>query len=1134
MMSLRETFLSFGCFLILILCAGHLSAQPLHPVRMDGKWGMVDDSARIRIPLAYGDVVRFRGYIMVTRGNKSGLRQENGDMVLPPIYDELTERTDGLILLRIGDRLGFFHQDSGWTVQPAYAQLGMLQNGRAIVVKNEGQQQAFGLISEAGRLEMQPDKKMLEYRGASWYEVADASGTWLYDAASGRELRLDFDTYRFLATDRIMGKNEAKWSLLSRDGQVLTPPAYDSLRLVGQRNIYFERDTLRGIADYDGKELLAGRYDALDLVDGVTVRAQVDGLWGVVRLDGKPGIPFAYDFLQIQANGQAIVQRDGRYGVVTADGRTVLEPAYRSIRTVPETGYYTVSGPNGWAIRDDSGRPTEVTGLDHIGDFEGGVAPGKNGSLYGLVSTEGRYTRPVAFDKVDIHNGYTRTTKGEDVAMVFYDHRGRESKGKRFIIEKSAEGPRDIARQRTPNSRAWPRSNYVESSYRWRSSYSTGRWGLISGLDGSVAIPAIYDEHRIIRGTGLTQVMREYNGRKLYGLVNHVRGKQLLKPMLPELERNDFLQADVARAKLSNGRRILIRKSGRIVRSTKMRWAGPFRHGRMRINMSGKLGWENAGGIEQLERRRAASDRPNRNEFLYCRGGKWGFIDARGKWAQKPTYDFVTDFENGVAFFKEDGHWGVIDTMFKEVLPASMDYLSFLKIQGETFIMTWNVDGRYAILDTDGRTHSMPEFSGATHFSEGLCAVRFKGQWGYVDVDGEWVVGADYTEARPFSEGIAAVRKGRKWFLIDRNGYRVAEVPGVNPGLHRAGRTRVQGKGGWGYLDAHGNWAIPPKYRDAQDFQHGMAVVRGKRGFGIVNRDGKVLLPLRYRKIEAFHEGMAVFRNRKRYGCIDSTGKVISGPRYRKMAAFSGGYSAVRDGKRNYFIDREGRPAISGKFAAIGQFACGLAPAKVGAYWGYVDTTGKMVIPPHFRKAGTFSEGFAAVHNGRGWCYIDRQGKVITGEATFTFARPFDGGLAVVGDAANYWFLVNRKGQQVHCGGLMARKIRNLGDGRVLAKVGGEWRLYGPEMRTLDDSFLISTDLLEQSSLAMTKPSEFRDGIAAVRVGWKKGLIRLNGEEVLPTEYDRLRRSRDRVRVERDNHVGYLNADGSWFFCPFR
>jgi hypothetical protein len=181
-----------------------------------------------------------------------------------------------------------------------------------------------------------------------------------------------------------------------------------------------------------------------------------------------------------------------------------------------------------------------------------------------------------------------------------------------------------------------------------------------------------------------------------------------------------------------------------------------------------------------------------------------------------------------------------------------------------------------------------------------------------------------------------------------------------------------------GYIDASGQYVIPPRFLRAEDFKHGIARVRDtdKQPYYYINHYGQ-------RVPEAFvvedpEPILKVARRDHKCGYVDTrTGKFVIEPAYDDAYLFHDGLAlVVKDQKRGY-IDTTGKVVIPIKYRAARHFSEGLAPVRLSVEeakatgtlwaetgwtpWGYIDRTGKLVLPARFSNAEQFSEGLAYV-----------------------------------------------------------------------------------------------------------------------------------------------------------------------------
>ncbi|MEO6391492.1 MAG: WG repeat-containing protein [Pyrinomonadaceae bacterium] len=208
-----------------------------------------------------------------------------------------------------------------------------------------------------------------------------------------------------------------------------------------------------------------------------------------------------------------------------------------------------------------------------------------------------------------------------------------------------------------------------------------------------------------------------------------------------------------------------------------------------------------------------------------------------------------------------------------------------------------------------------------------------KGLWGYADTSGRLVIAPQFDAAAEFVDGLA----------------RVGMVNEERPELD--GRPNVK----WGYIDQHGQVAVPLIYAVVRRFVGDRAAVATRPDnasvpalrsraalellWGYVDRKGEVKIPLKFLNAGDFAEGLAVVNVAKtsgdgsgegsycsgprNYGYIDATGAFVIEPQYTIATNFIDGRARVGKGSVNY----------------VGRCLC-CNPRFIGTY-GHVDRAGK-------------------------------------------------------------------------------------------------------------------------------------------------------------------------------------------------
>lgn len=326
------------------------------------------------------------------------------------------------------------------------------------------------------------------------------------------------------------------------------------------------------------------------------------------------------------------------------------------------------------------------------------------------------------------------------------------------------------------------------------------------------------------------------------------------------------------------------------------------------------------------------------------RDGKWGFIDATGKFRIPATYSGAGEFSDGVAY-----------------------------------AFFWRGDRRVnGIVDPAGKFTELATGDYEVTFHEGLARVQTgSGErlYGFVDRTGREAIPRKFYDAGDFSEGLAWVAEWKDRQLL------------------------------YGYIDRTGRYVIPLQFKsEPRDFHDGHAWAPGEFVYGMIDRTGKMVFTDRASWVDYnYGEGLlsAITSSEPREGVyLDTQGRVVfKVPAWNERTAaqredahldwrqlnapFQEGLAPFRSFNKIGFIDRTGKIAIPAQFRGTNGFSEGRAAVRViggsGEYvWGYIDRTGEMIIQPKFREAKPFVGPLARVITTDGIDQlIDKTGRVI-------------------------------------------------------------------------------------------------------------------------------------------------------------
>jgi hypothetical protein len=201
--------------------------------------------------------------------------------------------------------------------------------------------------------------------------------------------------------------------------------------------------------------------------------------------------------------------------------------------------------------------------------------------------------------------------------------------------------------------------------------------------------------------------------------------------------------------------------------------------------------------------------------------GKWGYVNAKGKWSIEPQFEHAYGFEDGLATVTVGGRSGLIGIDGKFVVNPQYDFIFGVSEgyaifeSGKGSIPGCQYCGNYGFIDTKGRIVVDAKFvqhpdangglrSPAAPFSEGLAAVKTDAGWGFIDTTGKMVIDPQFDDAGSFTDGLAFVTALGKDAYITRTGAFVIDpFPGTNLA---AERTRLESEAAQARKKIEGEW----------------------------------------------------------------------------------------------------------------------------------------------------------------------------------------------------------------------------------------------------------------------------------------------------------------------------------------
>lgn len=218
-----------------------------------------------------------------------------------------------------------------------------------------------------------------------------------------------------------------------------------------------------------------------------------------------------------------------------------------------------------------------------------------------------------------------------------------------------------------------------------------------------------------------------------------------------------------------------------------------------------------------------------------------------------------------------------------------------------------------------------------------------------------------------------------------------------------------------------------------------------------------------------------------------------------------------------------------------------LIPLKDGSNkFGYIDTLANWIILPQYDDAMDFSEGFASVCKNDSCFYISKDGKSISGNY-FEETESYKNGVAIV-KKGTFFYLINRSGQIIS---KPYTEINNSSDDLFVCKKDGFFGAINAdaevvipfEYNKLGDfkngfAYYLTTTfgLVNKNNVTIKAEWDWisdsdENEIAIVASEKKYGLLKTNGEIILPAQYDYIKPCSNGIYlIVKNNLYGFYNC----------
>jgi hypothetical protein len=827
------------------------------------------------------------------------------------------------------------------------------------------------------------------------------------DSASTGELRL------------FPVKENSRWGYMDASGKIVVAPAYDYAWDFSDSLGRFKEKGKYGFVNLQGEVVIPASFAYADDFNSSFTRVNTSdtivhdvlyqgyGLESNWAFINKKGVVFNQTFAMAEpvknnmASVRDVVDYSAPYTYVTVSNGELIHSDRMTEAIFSFNGHDLAPGADSETGKIGMIDKTEqwiiLPAFDQIEAMSEGLAPAKKDNLYGYIDAKGNwiYQQVVSMnDYFSLSSDFKPFSNGLAAVRLTKDSYGYIGK----------EG-KPAVKQHFKSATTFTPEGYAIVS-------TEAGTGLID-TKGNFVIKPHLDIQSVEKGIVIFKTAEGYGAKDLK------TGKQLVAP-----EHSDVsISGNLIRIKESGASAGYINTKGEFVIAPQFNAAWEFKKGKGIASLKEKMVYIDKAGKVLGDVPTAESPYYDRNvEVIYAMSdetGKFGFSKAGVDGMFIPaTYDFATNFEGKVGrvnvgaalneemYAYQGGKWGFVDQRGKTILAPSYELI--LPFSNNLAPFNSGGEAQYTLCDGECEEYVYYSCTG--------------GKWGLLNDQGDVIVDATYDRMIPFGKNFL-VQQGETFGLIDPSGKSLYEsklkLPlAVDPqtilAMYEANFTEAAENGKYGVIDTNGKWIIQPQFDDVtyltenkeSPFTAGFVLAKSGENWGAVDTNGSMTVPAAFEEIRSFSGTMAAVKKNGVWGFINTSGTMVIEPRYFSVRDFQGDVAIVeeKEDSGESVIDKNGEtifaasPGVTIGYEGFKEGLCVISSTDGGEEagtpnntCGVINSKGKILFNKNALNEARIQPGglIYAIKNGK--CALaSGEGVMLTG-FSFDWIEPYTG-----------------------------------------------------------------------------------------------------------------------------------------------
>lgn len=246
------------------------------------------------------------GLLEKTSDGRVGLVSMKGEIILDPIYKEITPLDEKILKVKREDEVGLMNRHGHWILRLSseYQDIGGKSEGMISIKKND----SWGFVNDKSQL-------LIANR---------------YDSVTSFQ---DGLAAAFLGGD---------WGFINNQEKLIVQPNLDCVGSFTHQKAVVSRDGKTGLIDQHGKTIIPLEYDEVVRLTSGLYKVSKDDKFGIFDGKGEQIIPVGFSEIQETESHNFIVCRRGLAGVMNQHGRYTIPLKYDAIKLLRKGEYLCI------------------------------------------------------------------------------------------------------------------------------------------------------------------------------------------------------------------------------------------------------------------------------------------------------------------------------------------------------------------------------------------------------------------------------------------------------------------------------------------------------------------------------------------------------------------------------------------------------------------------------------------------------------------------------------------------------------------------------------------------------------------------------------------------------------------------